>query len=917
MNKIFLFLIFNFIFITSYSQLSFKEVSSSLGFNHSYFSGISGAGVSFVDFNNDGIDDISIPTNDASGLNIYINNITHLSQVNIDINYPYQTKQILWIDFDNDNDKDLYLTSYGGKNKLFQNNGFFNFIDVTSSINLPDSIGNSFGASWADINNDGYLDLIQSYRTGDITSNAIKIYFNENGKNFIDFTNTSKISEIFKAPFCASFIDIDNNFIQDLYIVSDRKRGNSLYYNNNDSTFSNISISSNTGVLMDGMSITIGDFNNDNYFDIYSTNIEEGNKFFINNGDLTFTESAEIKGVSFNSVGWGAQFEDFNLDGYEDLYVSGSLIGSQINSSAYYSNIFGKYFEHENIGGLQVDTVESYGNATGDVNNDGYPDIIVLNKYPFKSFIFENLYSGQNNWLKINLVGVESNMDAYGSRVVAYVNNLNLMRGVFSTEGYLSQNSDDLFFGLGDNEKVDSLIVYWPSGLTDIFYNLEINKKYTIHEGSSSLPPNIFYSNNFFCMGESSILETGIFHKYLWSTGDTTKSVEIFEGGEYFVNVFDVYGNMYTSDTIEIIPQEPTPFSIDIKNITNQHTSSVEILDIDLNKEYYVSIDNGKFEKNKFKFFNISSGSHSISLRDEKGCISSLSFNIENLVKNSNNPIFSGKSIARKWIEILLDAIRNDLARPPVHARNLFHLSSIFYDSFVIKERVSNQKNLTPYLLNKTVNGSNFTFEFPESFDDNYDEYLEKIISYSSYNFIKHRFKNSVGQSKTLRSLDSLMVILDYDINFNDNDYRSGDPKSVGNYLAELYIDYGFVDNSNEINDYSSNYYKPINPPLDLSKNGNPDIIDPNRWQPLKILNFIDQSGNLIEGIPEFISPEWGNVLPFALSEEDLVLKVRDDDIYKVYHDPGVPPLLDTIGQGELDSLFNRPFLWSQFGDHT
>ena len=114
--------------------------------------------------------------------------------------------------------------------------------------------------------------------------------------------------------------------------------------------------------------------------------------------------------------------------------------------------------------------------------------------------------------------------------------------------------------------------------------------------------------------------------------------------------------------------------------------------------------------------------------------------------------------------------------------------------------------------MNKTVNGSNFTFEFPESFDDNYDEYLEKIISYSSYNFIKHRFKNSVGQSKTLRSLDSLMVILDYDINFNDNDYRSGDPKSVGNYLAELYIDYGFVDNSNEINDYSNNYYKPINP---------------------------------------------------------------------------------------------------------
>ena len=118
MNKIFLFLKFNFILFSSYSQLSFKDVSSSLSLNHSYFSGISGAGVSFVDFNNDGIDDISIPMNDDSGLNVYINNLNNLTKVDLNINYPYQTKQILWIDFDNDNDKDLYLTSYGGKNKL-------------------------------------------------------------------------------------------------------------------------------------------------------------------------------------------------------------------------------------------------------------------------------------------------------------------------------------------------------------------------------------------------------------------------------------------------------------------------------------------------------------------------------------------------------------------------------------------------------------------------------------------------------------------------------------------------------------------------------------------------------------------------------------------------------------------------------
>ena len=82
-------------------------------------------------------------------------------------------------------------------------------------------------------------------------------------------------------------------------------------------------------------------------------------------------------------------------------------------------------------------------------------------------------------------------------------------------------------------------------------------------------------------------------------------------------------------------------------------------------------------------------------------------------------------------------------------------------------------------------------------------------------------------------------------------------------------------------------------------------------------MNFIDQSGNPIEGIPEFISPEWGNVLPFSLKESDLTIKIRDDDIYKIYHDPGIPPLLDTLNQGVMDSLFKNSFyMVSVWGSH-
>jgi len=912
------YLIFFILLTTKYplfSQLYFNEISSSLDFNHSYLQGVSGAGVSFVDFDLDGLDDITIPTNGNTSILFLKNNGDKLYPLSFGIDFPYQIKQVLWIDFDNDFDKDLYVSSFSGKNKLYENNGFLNFIDITSSVNLPDSVSNSFGSSWSDINNDGYLDLLQTYRSGDSINNTVSLHLNHEGKSFIDITNISSISEINKLPFCATFIDIDNNNVQDLYIANDKSSGNSLYYNNLDSTFSNISTQSNTGVKMDAMSVTVGDFNNDSFFDIYSTNLEEGNKLFVNNQDLTFTERADEKGVPFNAEGWGAQFEDFDLDGYEDLYVSGSLVGSNVNSSAYYSNIFGKYFEKNISVGLDSDTVSSYGNAVGDINNDGYPDIVVLNMEPFNSFLFKNIYSGTNNWLKVNLVGFNSNSDAYGSRVVIYVEDKTITRGKFSTEGYLSQNSNTLFIGLGNSQTVDSLKVYWPSGEIDAFYQIEGNRLITINEGSTSLIPKIYSVSDSFCDGSLLSLETGYYHRYQWSTGDTTQNISISQGGNYFVNVYDEYGTMFSSDTIKIEKTSPPDFDVIVKDITNQHTSSIQINNINLDNDYYLSLDEGTYFKNKFIFSNISSGTHSITVRDKKGCHLTKTFEIKNLLKNSGNTDFTSQSIARKWMEVLLQAIRDDLARPPIHARNLFHLSSVMYDAFVIKEKLINNKNITPFLLDKTINETNYPFEYPTYVDD--DEYIEKIISYASYNFIRHRFKKSVDVINTYKRVDSLMITLDYDINYDKLDYLSGDPRSIGNYLNKIYSDYGFLDNSNEVNDYSSNYYSPLNPPLDLDTYGNPDIIDPNRWQPLKISNFIDQSGNLIEGIPEFISPEWGNVTPFALKEEDLVIKLRDDNIYKIYHDPGPPPLLDTLNQGKLDSLFKNSFsMVSVWGSH-
>jgi len=118
-------------------------------------------------------------------------------------------------------------------------------------------------------------------------------------------------------------------------------------------------------------------------------------------------------------------------------------------------------------------------------------------------------------------------------------------------------------------------------------------------------------------------------------------------------------------------------------------------------------------------------------------------------------------------------------------------------------------------------------------------------------------------------------------------------------------IAFGMQDGSNEVDDYSNLFYETINPVLNTDFSGNPSIIDPNRWQPLRIENFVDQSGNSIPGgTPDFLSPEWGQVSPFALRAEDRTTYERDGFEYNVYHDPEDPWYIQE-GAG-----LNNPYKW-------
>ena len=134
---------------------------------------------------------------------------------------------------------------------------------------------------------------------------------------------------------------------------------------------------------------------------------------------------------------------------------------------------------------------------------------------------------------------------------------------------------------------------------------------------------------------------------------------------------------------------------------------------------------------------------------------------------------------------------------------------------------------------------------------------------------------------------------------------------AFGRCLAAFYIARGLEDGSNERHDYATRFYKPVNPALVPSIPGNITLNDPNRWQPLDLPRYIDQSGHTVDGAAEFISPEWGWVTPFALSEEDLTVHRRDGAEFHVYHDPGPPPTFDGPLSGHYEWGFGLVARWS------
>ncbi len=280
-------------------------------------------------------------------------------------------------------------------------------------------------------------------------------------------------------------------------------------------------------------------------------------------------------------------------------------------------------------------------------------------------------------------------------------------------------------------------------------------------------------------------------------------------------------------------------------------------------------------------------------------------------------------SVARKWMDEIIGYIPEDGQGPTIHARNMFHASAAMYDAWAFYDKQADE-----YLLGKNL--GNFKselqeFEVPEM---NVDSAQQVAISYAAFRVMLYRLNLYGSKTRTVDYFIELFEELNLDPNYRSTDYMSGSPAALGNYIAQEYIRYGDQDGSQEEERHENFYYEPVNRVLEPNKPGNPTISNPNRWQPITVHKYVDAKG-LDETLPVwnhifvvtqdlFMTPEWGNVLPFALTQSDLTNYERGGD-FKVYLDPGAPPHLNKDGNDAGSERYKQGFalnaVWSSFAD--
>lgn len=280
------------------------------------------------------------------------------------------------------------------------------------------------------------------------------------------------------------------------------------------------------------------------------------------------------------------------------------------------------------------------------------------------------------------------------------------------------------------------------------------------------------------------------------------------------------------------------------------------------------------------------------------------------------------KSIACIWIEAYLEAIKKDGLGPTVHARNLYHISAAIYDVW----HVYNPEKGEFLFLGKNING--FEFEF-DGFDipENRDSAMFVSISYAAYRLMINRFSNYSSKVRVNDDLIFLLEDLGLDPRNYSSNYKEGSAAELGNYVGNLIYEFGLTEPVGDEDGYEGPGSEPANYPLKPNVPGNKNLRNKNRWQPLSVVDYINDKGwdstllewnyQLIPITDVFLTPHWGAVTPFAMNDSHKRIARRDGNEFIVYNDPGPPAFIEEDLKGVEAYRWNHSLVasWSSHND--
>jgi FG-GAP-like repeat/ASPIC and UnbV len=410
------------------------------------------------------------------------------------------------VDYDNDGWLDLYVMRGGWdvpmRNSLLRNNGDGTFIDVTEKAKLARPATATQTAAWADIDNDGHIDLFVG------NENAPCQLFRNNGNG--SFEDVAHRAGVDKVRFTKGVVagDYDNDGYADFY-VSNGGDDNFLYHNNQDGTFTDVA--QKLGVEKPSLSFATWffDYDNDGLLDLFVTSFlqsvtqvarsylglpveAETLKLYRNTGAGGFRDVTQEVGLDRVFMPMGCNFGDVDNDGFLDFYLgTGAPSYAALVPNVLFRNHNGKYFVDITTSSGTGHLQKGHGVAIGDLNNDGNDDIFVKvggavpgDKYA--SALFKNPGRAANNWIKVRLAGVKTNRAAIGARLKVTVADGDKRRSIHRTVTSGGSFGDSPFqqhIGLAKASKIETLEIWWPASKTrTVFHNLEPNQVIEVKE---------------------------------------------------------------------------------------------------------------------------------------------------------------------------------------------------------------------------------------------------------------------------------------------------------------------------------------------------------------------------------------------------------------------------------------------------